>query len=61
MILAAHAGIALPFVLGTATALIAYQRLAPADVSFPAFALSVGVAMSVTAFPVRARIISEQT
>lgn len=61
VILAAHAGIALPFFFGTATALIAYQRLAPAGVPFLAFALFVGVAMSVTAFPVLARIISEQT
>lgn len=60
VILAAHAGIALPFFLGTATALVLYQRLAPAGVPFLAFALFVGVAMSVTAFPVLARIISEQ-
>ena len=61
VVLAAHAGIALPFFLGTAAALILYQRLAPAGVPFLAFALFVGVAMSVTAFPVLARIISEQT
>lgn len=61
VILAAHAGIALPFFLGTATSLLLYRRLAPAGVPFLAFALFVGVAMSVTAFPVLARIISEQT
>ena len=58
--LVAHAGIAIPFLLGTATALVLYQRLAPAGIPFLAFALFVGVAMSVTAFPVLARIISEQ-
>ena len=60
VILAAHAGIAIPFFLATATAFILYQRLAPAGVPFLAFALFVGVAMSVTAFPVLARIIAEQ-
>ena len=61
VILAAHAGIALPFFLGTAAALLLYRRLAPGGVPFIAFALFVGVAMSVTAFPVLARIIAEQT
>lgn len=61
VILAAHAGIALPFFFGTAIALVLYQRLAPGGVPFFAFALFVGVAMSVTAFPVLARIIAEQT
>ena len=61
VILAAHAGIAVPFCLGTATALLLYSRFAARDVPFLGFALFVGVAMSVTAFPILARIISEQS
>jgi Kef-type K+ transport system membrane component KefB len=51
-----HASIVLPFLLGTALALILYPRLSHSDVPFTSFALFVGVAMSITAFPVLARI-----
>lgn len=37
-----------------------YPRLAPANVSFVAFALFLGIAMSVTAFPVLVRILRER-
>jgi Kef-type K+ transport system membrane component KefB len=56
----AHASIALPFVLGAALALYLYPRLSTSDVPFTHFALFLGVAMSITAFPVLARILAEQ-
>ena len=55
-----HASIVLPFVLGTTLALYLYPRLSTSDVPFTNFALFLGVAMSITAFPVLARILSER-
>jgi Kef-type K+ transport system membrane component KefB len=49
--------IAAPFLLGVGLAALLYPRLSSADVPFTSFALFVGVAMSVTAFPVLARIL----
>ncbi len=54
-----HASIAAPFLLGLAAALWVYPRHATAGVPFSSFALFMGVAMSVTAFPVLARILHE--
>jgi Kef-type K+ transport system membrane component KefB len=48
-----------PLMLGMLVALPLYPLLAP-DIRFAAFALFVGVSMSITAFPVLARIISER-
>lgn len=59
-VLVSHAGIVAPFFLGAAGALFLYRDLAPAGVSFSAFALFLGVSMSVTAFPVLARILEER-
>jgi Kef-type K+ transport system membrane component KefB len=55
-----HASIVAPFVLGAALALVLYPRLSSSDVSFTSFALFVGVAMSITAFPVLARILTDR-
>lgn len=55
-----HASITLPFVLGAALALGLYGSLAPDGVSFTSFALFMGVAMSITAFPVLARILTDR-
>jgi Kef-type K+ transport system membrane component KefB len=55
-----HASIVVPFVLGAALALWLYPRLAPPGVPFTSFALFLGVALSITAFPVLARILSDQ-
>lgn len=55
-----HASMLLPFLLGTGLALWLYSSLAPAAVRFPHFALFMGVSMSVTAFPVLARILTER-
>ena len=46
-----HASIAVPFVLGAALALYLYPRLLDSGVPFTHFALFLGVAMSITAFP----------
>lgn len=54
-----HASIVLPLVLGMLISLPLYPRFAPADVSFLAFSLFMGAAMSITAFPVLARILSD--
>ena len=54
-----NASIALPMLLGIAAALPLYKLLGP-NVKFAAFALFMGVAMSITAFPVLARILTER-
>lgn len=54
-----HASIAAPFVLGSALALALYPRFSTSDVPFTAFTLFLGVAMSITAFPVLARILRD--
>jgi Kef-type K+ transport system membrane component KefB len=55
-----HASITLPFVLGALLALPLYPLLSTRDVPFTAFALFLGVSMSVTAFPVLARILTDR-
>ena len=55
-----HASIVVPFALGSIVALQLYPRFSSSDVSFTSFALFMGVAMSITAFPVLARILSDQ-
>jgi Kef-type K+ transport system membrane component KefB len=59
-ILASHASIVVPFALGVTLALALYRRFAPPGISFLVFALFLGAAMSVTAFPVLARILTER-
>ena len=58
-ILTSHVSILVPFSLGTLLALLLYPLVSNASVSFTAFALFLGAAMSITAFPVLARIITE--
>ncbi|MFN6484567.1 MULTISPECIES: cation:proton antiporter [unclassified Nostoc] len=58
-VLTSHVSILVPFSLGTLLALILYPLVSNASVSFTAFALFLGAAMSITAFPVLARIITE--
>ena len=50
----------MPFVLGALLALALYPRLSSSDVPFTSFALFLGVAMSITAFPVLARILTDR-
>jgi len=58
-IAASHASIVVPFLLGSCLALGLYPRLAGEGVPFTSFALFMGLAMSITAFPVLARILSD--
>ena len=55
-----HASIIAPFLLGAAIALMLYPRLSTRDVPFTCFSLFLGVSMSVTAFPVLARILTDR-
>src|SRR5262249_34634332 len=55
-----QASIVAPFALGVASAFVLYPRLASSDVPFPSFALFMAVAMSITAFPVLARILTDR-
>jgi Kef-type K+ transport system membrane component KefB len=59
-VLTSHASIVTPFCLGAGLALLLYPRLATAGISFTSFALFMGSAMSITAFPVLARILTER-
>jgi len=58
-ILTSHVSILVPFSLGSFLALLLYPIISNNSVSFTAFALFLGAAMSITAFPVLARIITE--
>lgn len=60
VVMASHASIVAPFFLGSCLALFLYPRLSDDGVTFTGFALFIGAAMSVTAFPVLARILSER-
>lgn len=55
-----HASIIFPFALGMGLAYFIYQQTAPAQVSFVSYALFIGISMSITAFPVLARIVQER-
>jgi len=55
-----HASIVVPFLLGAAFSLWLYPRYSTGAVSFTTFALFIGVAMSITAFPVLARILTDR-
>lgn len=55
-----HSSILAPFALGALLALYLYPRLADPGVRFSAFTLFMGSAMSITAFPVLARILGER-
>ena len=55
-----HTSIVVPYLLGSGLALYLYPRLSDASVTFTEFALFMGAAMSVTAFPVLARILTER-
>jgi K+:H+ antiporter len=59
-ILISHVSIVVPFCLGSALALLLYGRLSNSAISFSSFALFMGAAMSITAFPVLARILTER-
>jgi Kef-type K+ transport system membrane component KefB len=60
MVAISHASIVTPFLLGSVLALFIYPRLSSSDVPFSSFALFCAVSMSVTAFPVLARILTDR-
>lgn len=55
-----HASIIIPFALGIGLSYFIYQEFAPNGVQFTSFALFIAIAMSITAFPVLARIVQER-
>jgi Kef-type K+ transport system membrane component KefB len=55
-----HASIIIPFALGMGLAYYIYESFAPESVKFSSFGLFIGIAMSITAFPVLARIVQER-
>ena len=55
-----HAGIVIPFILGAIVALFLFKDYAGEHSSLLPFSLFVGISLSVTAFPVLARVIQER-
>jgi Kef-type K+ transport system membrane component KefB len=55
-----HASILAPFILGAALALVMYPLYGYGGKSFTVFSLFLGVSMSITAFPVLARILTDR-
>jgi len=55
-----NTSIVVPYLLGLIMAYFLYERFAPAGAEFISFALFMGIAMSITAFPVLARIVQER-
>ncbi len=59
-VLVSHASIVIPYLLGVGLAYLLYSHLAAPGATFMAFALFMGISMSITAFPVLARILQER-
>ncbi len=59
-VVVSNAGILIPFTLGIGLAYFIYGHFAPNGVPFLSFGLFLGMAMSITAFPVLARIVQER-
>jgi Kef-type K+ transport system membrane component KefB len=59
-IVISQASIVAPFALGSTLAFALFDSLAPAGVPFSSFLLFIGVSMSITAFPVLARILGDR-
>jgi Kef-type K+ transport system membrane component KefB len=55
-----HASIVIPFALGVGLSYYIYNEFAPENINFLSFALFIGISMSITAFPVLARIVQER-
>jgi len=55
-----HASIIFPYFLGVLISYLLYEQFAPANVSFLSYALFIGITLSITAFPVLARILQER-
>jgi len=59
-VIISHASIIFPFALGVCLAYFIYRSYAPQNVNFLSFSLFIGISMSITAFPVLARIVQEK-
>ena len=59
-VVVSHSSIVIPYFLGVALALFVYSQLAQPGASFLAFALFMGISMSITAFPVLVRILQDR-
>ena len=59
-IVISHASIIFPFAMGIGLSYFVYNQFAPSGVEFLSFSLFMGIAMSITAFPVLARIVQER-
>jgi Kef-type K+ transport system membrane component KefB len=59
-VLVSHVSIVFPFFLGALFSLFMYESYSTRGITFSSFALFMGVAMSMTAFPVLARILEER-
>jgi Kef-type K+ transport system membrane component KefB len=59
-VLVSHVSIIFPYFLGVLSALFLFSNFAAPGASFTAFALFMGIALSITAFPVLARILNER-
>ena len=59
-VVVSHASIIVPYTLGVGLSYFLYDRFAPQGVGFLPFALFMGIAMSIAAFPVLARIVQER-
>lgn len=59
-VVVSHASIVFPFALGVTAAYFLYGEFAPEGVQFLSFALFIGISLSITAFPVLARIVQER-
>lgn len=60
VLVVSHASIVLPFILGILLSFFLYTAYADQQVSFLSFSLFMGISMSITAFPVLARIVQER-
>jgi predicted permease len=59
-IVVSHSSIVIPYLLGVGLAYFLYEQLAQPGASFIAFALFMGISMSITAFPVLVRILKDR-
>jgi Kef-type K+ transport system membrane component KefB len=59
-VVVSHSSIVIPYFLGVTLALFSYSHLAQPGASFLAFALFMGISMSITAFPVLVRILQDR-
>ncbi len=59
-VVVSHASIAIPYLLGVILAYFLFTGLAQPGTNFLSFALFMGISMSITAFPVLARILQER-